>query len=385
MYIQNYSCTTAAGVGTPALMSALYSGKDCSVVGESGGRVCYLKNSPEKNHSYRDIFVNGFKELVHPLREGLSKDAYLDLTKNRMVLIFASNKGALEDYIWTATKENIREMHDPYSEILTYFQENSVGLPWIFDCTVANACISTHAALEYTQDLFKSERAEYALIISGELVGPFLEKGYDSLRALSHTSCRPFAEDRDGMQLGEALAMMLISRDRKSPEDIKIQGVVTKTQGIPHIPPEAESQTLLQVLQELNSHTPVHPDLVVAHGSGTQDDDAVEDEALVTFLDSVGDSQVPITSTKWCIGNSLGASGLIDIIAAAEVLKTQKVFRIHNTSQISASMKAQYLLPHFQNGPGIRYRQILITSLAFTGVYAACAIGVEEVNNENPD
>ncbi|WP_413584816.1 beta-ketoacyl synthase N-terminal-like domain-containing protein [Bdellovibrio sp. HCB274] len=384
MYIQNYSCTTAAGVGTPALMSALYSGKDCSIAGKSGGRVCYLKNSPEKTQSYKEIFVSGFKEILFPLREGLSKEAYADLTKSRVVLIFASNKGALEDYIWKTTQEDIRTMHDPYSEILTYFQENSVEMQWIFDCTIGNANISSHAALEYAQDLFNSERAEYAMIVSGELVGPFFEKGYESLGALTHTSCRPFSKDSDGMQLGEALTMMLVSRDRKTPLDIKINGVITTTQGVSHIPPQAESRPLLQILQELNSRAPINPDLVVAHGSGDPTNDAAEDEALVTFLESTGSPQVPITSTKWSIGNSLGSSGMIDIIAAAEVLKTQKVFRIHNTPEIAPSLRGQYLLSHSQK-PIAKYRQILITSLSFTGVYAACAIGVEEVSSENPD
>ncbi|MEK2688056.1 beta-ketoacyl synthase N-terminal-like domain-containing protein [Bdellovibrio sp. GT3] len=383
MYIQNYSCITAAGAGTPAMMTALYGGVDCSTAGESGGRICYLNKDPRKLHSYTEIFVNAFKELIFPLREGLSKEAYTDLTKGRVVLIFASNKGALEDYIWKATPETIRELPDPYFEILKYFQENAVELEWVFDCSIGNASISSHAALEYAQDLFASKRAEYALIVSGDLIGPFVEKGYQSLNLLTHSKCRPFSENADGLQLGEAMGMVLLSRERKSAEDIKLLGVITKTQGSSTFPPVLDSQALLETLKDLNTSSPLHPDLILAHGSGTKPSDSAEDRALTEFLDFIKDSDVPITSTKWCIGNTEGACGLMDLIAACEILKTQKVFKIHNTSKKDDSLKGRYLLSSDAMSTDTKIRQILMTTLAFTGIYAACAVGIEENDHEN--
>lgn len=382
MYIQNYSCTTAAGFGTRALMSALYSGKDCSIPVESGGRVCYLEQNPEKTQTYKNIFVNAFKQLGLPLREGLSKEAYGDLSKSRVALIFASTKGAIEDFIWASTSEDIRTHADPFTEICEEFTEAVGEIEWTLHCNVSNACASSHVALEYAQDLFKSERAEYALIIAGDLIGPFIYKGFQSLKVISPSGNRPFSGDREGLQLGEALAMLLISRDRKSPKDLEITGVASDTEGSSITRPSLNGAGLLRAIEKVNAQSPLHPDLVIAHGTGTKFNDSAEEQALSKFLTSIAQTDAPITNTKWCIGHTLGASGLIDVIAACEILKTQKAFRIQNTLTKENGFQGNYLTAKSDVEQYHKFRQILVTSLGFGGIHAACAISSEEMINE---
>ncbi len=382
MYIQNYSCTTAAGFGTRALMSALYSGKDCSIPVESGGRVCYLEQKPEKTQTYKNIFVNAFKQLTLSVREGLSQNAHGDITKGRAALIFASTKGSIEDYIWQATGENIREQQDPFTEIYQEFTEAMGELEWTLHCNVSNACASSHVALEYAQDLFAADRVEYALIIAGDLIGPFVYKGFQSLKVISPSGNRPFSGDREGLQLGEAMAMLLLSKERKSPKDLKIIGVASDTEGSSITRPSLNGQGLLRAIEKVNAHSALHPDLVIAHGTGTKFNDSAEEQALTQFLTSIDQKDTPITNTKWSIGHTLGASGLIDVIAACEILKTQKAFRIQNTPAKEAGFSGNYLTAQSDVEKYRKFRQILVTSLGFGGVHAACVVSSEEMINE---
>ncbi|UYL09613.1 hypothetical protein B9G69_003380 [Bdellovibrio sp. SKB1291214] len=382
MYIQNYSCTTAAGFGTRVLMSALHSGKDCSLPVESGGRVCYLEQKPEKNQTYKNIFVNSFKQLGLPLLEGLSKEAYSDLSKSRVALIFASTKGFIEDFIWSATSENIRTHADPFTEICQDFTESVGEIEWTFHCNVSNACASSHVALEYAQDLFAAQRAEYALIIAGDLIGPFIYKGFQSLKVISPSGNRPFSGDREGLQLGEAMALLLVSRDRKSPQDLQITGVASDTEGSSITRPSLNGVGLLRAIEKVNSQSPLHPDLVIAHGTGTKFNDSAEEQALSRFLTPLNQLNTPITNTKWCIGHTLGASGLIDVIAACEILKTQKAFRIQNTQNKENGFQGNYLTASSDVEQYRKFRQILVTSLGFGGIHAACSISSEEMINE---
>ncbi|WP_413293193.1 beta-ketoacyl synthase N-terminal-like domain-containing protein [Bdellovibrio sp. HCB185ZH] len=378
MYIQNYSCTTAAGFGTRALMSALYSGKDCSIPAENGGRVCYLEQNPEKAQTYKNIFVNAFKDLIHPVREGLSKNAHGDITKSRAALIFASTKGCLEDFIWEATSENIREMQDPFTSIYQEFTEAMGDLEWTLHCNISNACASSHVALEYAQDLFMADRVEYALIIAGDLIGPFVYKGFQSLKVISPTGNRPFSGDREGLQLGEAMAMLLLSKERKSPNDLKVTGVASDTEGSSITRPSLNGQGLLRAIEKANAQSAIQPDLVIAHGTGTKFNDSAEEQALAKFLGTIQKADTPITNTKWSIGHTLGASGLIDVIAACEILKTQKAFRIQNTLTKESAFTGNYLTAQSDVEQYRKFRQILVTSLGFGGIHAACAISSEE-------
>jgi hypothetical protein len=363
-------------------MTALYSGKDCSLPVESGGRVCYLDQNPEKTQSYKNIFVNSFKQLGLPLREGLSKDSYGDLSNSRVALIFASTKGAIEDFVWTATGEDIRTHADPFMEICQEFTEAIGEIEWTLHCNVSNACASSHVAIEYAQDLFKAERAEYALIIAGDLIGPFIYKGFQSLKVISPSGNRPFSGDREGLQLGEAMAMLLLSRDRKSPKDLEITGVASDTEGSSITRPSLNGAGLLRAIENVNSQSPLHPDLVIAHGTGTKFNDSAEEQALSKFLTSNQQAETPITNTKWCIGHTLGASGLIDVIAACEILKTQKAFRIHNTQNKEDGFQGNYLTAKSDVGQYRKFRQILVTSLGFGGIHAACSISSEEMVHE---
>lgn len=365
MYILNYACTTAAGGNVSLLMNSLREGRDTSQPAWAGGRVCFIEGEIEKSESHEDILSRHLQNLW--------SDLAIDFGKDRVALIFASTKGIIEDYIWQSDDQEIRAHLDPYSAVLKSFRSAHPEINWSLSCNVSNACCSSHVAFEYVQDLLSQGRVDSALIIAADLVGPFIYKGFSALKVVSPTRNRPFSADRDGLQLGEAVTMIAFSKEPRQKTKLRILNVASDTEGSSITRPSVNGAGLVRALQKMQDLTPLTPDLVVAHGTGTKFNDFAEDLALRQFLVNLGVPETPVTNTKWSIGHTLGASGSVDLIAACEILKSQSVFAIANTGEKDPDFQMNYVTSKVAM-TGSPIAQILITSLGFGGVHAALSV-----------
>lgn len=377
MYILGYDCITAAGANVDQLMQALYIGRDCSQPSTFGqGRICSIDSI--KKPSYQAGLQGHFNLLWDRIYNGLSPELQSEISKSRIGFVLSSTKGFIEDYIWSSTATDIRQQSDPFNALVDNFCQTHSEIPWSLSCNVSNACSSSHIAIEYVQDLFVSSRLDYAFVIAADLIGPFVFKGFNSLKLISPTRNRPFSGDRDGLQLGEAAVLVLLSRERKSLDSVKVLSVASDTEGSSITRPSVNGQGLVRAMISLEAQSTVAPDVVIAHGTGTRFNDQAEDIALYQFLGESNSGDIPVTNTKWCIGHTLGASGVIDLISACEILKRQKIFSIQNTLQKDNELKMKYLTANCSQDPQKKIQQVLVTSLGFGGVHAAMTVAIEE-------
>ena len=77
---------------------------------------------------------------------------------------------------------------------------------------VSNACISGLAALLQGMRMIRSGAYDHVIVTGAEVQSRFIVTGFQSLKALSLNPCRPFDAARDGLNLGEAAAAMVLSR-----------------------------------------------------------------------------------------------------------------------------------------------------------------------------
>ncbi len=81
--------------------------------------------------------------------------------------------------------------------------------------TFINACAAGAQAIAVAGDLVRSGKAEVALAGGVESLNRMVMAGFEALRAISPTGCHPFDTDRDGIQLGELAAFVVLeSGDR---------------------------------------------------------------------------------------------------------------------------------------------------------------------------
>jgi 3-oxoacyl-(acyl-carrier-protein) synthase len=173
-----------------------------------------------------------------------------------------------------------------------------------------------------------SGRCQTALVVAVDLVAEFVLRGFDSLKALSPHSVKPFDKERDGLALGDGGAWLLMSSDREILEQHGIQSLINRW-GIgcdaTHITaPCRRGSGLSRVFDQiLNGATGERciPGGINGHGTGTGYNDAME---MLVFDEKCGTS-VPFCSIKGAIGHSLGAAGLIEVMLSVKSLQEMKL------------------------------------------------------------
>lgn len=391
MYLLDYDCITAAGLGVDAFLAGLYTSQvHAKKVTEDtfaqfvtpGGLVCflpsYLADSTLKNRCYHHLFKNCFKMLSERMAQKNSTKLKDNIHKKKVLCILSSTKGCAEDYVWNQNDLT----SDPFFSLYDCVRD-SLGLPHLQIMTVSNACSSSHVAIEVAQMFIRSQVYDYVYVVAFDFIGPFVYSGFQALKVLSHTQNKPFADDRDGLQLGEAMAILLFSNNSTAETFCKISQAASLVHPSSVTRPSTDGHSLLAVMEKTFTNTKQKPNFFLAHGTGTVFNDLTEDNAY-SSLQKKYHMNVPITSTKWSVGHCLGASGAVDMIAAAEAIRRQKLFSIASTERVQEHFTNFYKIFSRDQESDVEKSESLqtglVTSLGFGGVYAA--ITLEKIDRE---
>ena len=377
MDLNHYGCVTAAGFGVDELMQGLYQGVDHSskISGNEwdrpvspGGRICFLGDQPRKNFHYEDFFILQFQSLWNEFYNPMTDNLKEKFRNSNALFLFSSTKGAVEDFIWQEAKDlnKLRRHADPYESLVGRMQTKIAAVvKSIESVVVSGACSSSHVAFEMAQKFLEEDQYDVVFVVAGDLIGPFIYQGFNSLKILSHTRNRPFSTDRDGLQLGEAVTFFILSKNgwHDHPKS-RILNVATETEGGSVTRPSVNGESLSRVLMSLMKNLDVTPDFFVAHGTGTRFNDTAEAGAL-----EHANKTLRILSIKWSIGHCLGASGALDLIVASEVLKRKKYFETANSKTFDPALNGIFSGSEFNSG-----RRAIVSSLGFGGIHGAVLI-----------
>lgn len=272
-------------------------------------------------------------------------------------IIFASTKGSIEDYIWD---ENSDLNQFPLKNVLDQFLVLlNLTKPSLNIC-VSNACASSHAALYEARSLLSSKQCTKVLVIATDFIGPFISTGFKSLRALSNGYSKPFSIDRSGLMLGEAACALVVSNEKSI---YKISDVDIYNEGYAVTSPSEDGRGILTCIKNVLKK---NPDMAIAHGTGTLLNDKVEDHVFARLKNELG-YEFDITCTKWATGHTLGASGLVDLIAGIACFEKQEVFPIKHLETLEHLETKTYV----QNKKKKIIKDILVLSLGFGGTNSA--------------
>ncbi len=140
------------------------------------------------------------------------------------------------------------------------------------------------------------------------------------MRVLSHSGCRPFAADRDGLVLGEGAGVVVLeeyhaARMRGAPIYAEIVGCGLNADAADMVQPDPDRmlEAMLSALAE-GGYGPDDIDHINAHGTGTRLNDLAEAQAIARLLGrAVAD--VPVAACKSLFGHCIGAAGALELIA----------------------------------------------------------------------
>ena len=183
-------------------------------------------------------------------------------------------------------------------------------------CTVSTACSSALNAVILGAEMLKNDEADIVIAGGTEGLSKFHLNGFNTLMILDHQRCRPFDETRNGINLGEGAAYVVLQRKEDCNGAFKayISGYSNACDAF-HLTATSEEGTgpVLAMSQALkmSSLNASDIDYVNAHGTGTPNNDLTESVAIKKVF---GNDLPDISSTKAYTGHTTSASGAIELV-----------------------------------------------------------------------
>lgn len=182
---------------------------------------------------------------------------------------------------------------------------------------VSNACISGITAVAVARRLILSGRYKEMVVVGVDTQNRFITSGFASFKSLSDDVCRPYDESRCVLNLGEACGAMLLTTEG---DGVCISGAAL-TDDANHISgPSRTGDGLYFAMRKAMAEAGAeNVDMLQMHGTATAYNDEMESKACSL----AGLQNVPVQSLKPYFGHTMGASGVIETIMAAEELRNK--------------------------------------------------------------
>lgn len=243
---------------------------------------------------------------------------------------------------------------------------------------LTSACAAGTQALVLAYAWLQSGRVDRCLVGATETMTRITARGFDCLGLLAKTPARPFAQGRDGINLGEAAVFLRVERVRAGTSvRARLLGGGTALDAHDLTSPHPDGRGLVRAVRQALNQSGLGAadvDWVHAHGTGTIANDRAEARALAAVFGR--DHIPPVTSTKHVHGHALGASGLLETAIVIESLARGMIPPAAGCDVRDPELA----LPIAQTtlSPMAPPRNVLKTTLGFGGANAAVLIGAED-------
>lgn len=266
-------------------------------------------------------------------------------------LAFQSAKRALEEskikanqsnvvFILSSTKGNVEDMTPLADSAEKIASRLGITTPPMVVC---NACISGLSALILASRLLDLGMYDYAVVCGCDTPKRFIVSGFQSLKALSHEPCRPFDMERFGLNLGEAAATMVLSKEKVCCSSWQIHHGFIKNDAFHISAPSKNAEGLLCALKETLEDTDKEDlALINAHGTATLFNDQMESVAI----ERAGVSAIPTNALKGYFGHTLGAAGILETILSMKALDDHLVLGTRGFQELGVSGKINISSEH---------------------------------------
>ena len=176
--------------------------------------------------------------------------------------------------------------------------------------TISTACSSSARAFISAKRLLKAGIVDAVIVGGCDSLCRLTLNGFHALDALSSSLCNPFSVNRRGINIGEAGAFMLLSKENTG-KDVCLLGVGDSSDAYHISAPDPQGKGAIKSMQNALMDAQLSVDdigYINAHGTATKLNDEVEARAIY----SVFKDAVPVSSIKPLTGHTLGASGIVE-------------------------------------------------------------------------
>jgi 3-oxoacyl-[acyl-carrier-protein] synthase II len=194
--------------------------------------------------------------------------------------------------------------------------------------TIVNACSAGGDAIGLAGTWIRSGRCDVVLAGGTDALYEVTYYGFIALLNSDTAACRPFDLRRNGLNLGEGAAMMVLESEsvaasRRNPARAYLAAYGSAADAHHLTAPHPEGLGLQIAVQDALASAGASPAdiaFINAHGTGTRENDRVES----CFFHRVFPG-VPFGSTKGFTGHTLGAAGAIEAAFTVAALEHGKI------------------------------------------------------------
>lgn len=203
---------------------------------------------------------------------------------------------------------------------------------------VSNACVSGILAVSIAKKHIEEGLYKHVFIVSGDLVTKFVLSGFNSFQAMSNLPCKPYAIDRTGINLGEAVASALVTSSKKNlaKEAVEVLGEASSNDANHISGPSRTGEGLFRSVKNALQEAKVKAeniDYISAHGTAT----VFNDEMEAVAFNRLDLQHTPLNSFKGYFGHTLGASALLETIIGMHSLQQNTLFASKGFSTLGVS------------------------------------------------
>jgi 3-oxoacyl-[acyl-carrier-protein] synthase II len=344
---------------------------------------------------YKDEFLAGEIKLSNADLADLVKDNNPALNRNSFIAMLAAkeavinsgidtNDGLRTGVISSTTVAGMGKTEMYYKEL--FEKDDHLDVLDTHDCgdsteriadylgnvdyvtTISTACSSAANAIMLGCRMIKHGQLDRVVVGGVDALSKFTFNGFNTLMILDREWCKPFDENRKGLNLGEAAAFLVIEGEnalnlRKGKALAEVVGYANANDAYHQTAssPEGYGATLaITQALAMSGLAPSQIDYINMHGTGTPNNDLSESMATKAVF---GNNVPKFSSTKAFTGHTLAAAASIEAVISVLSLQNSMIFPNLNFTTPIAEMN---LIPETQL-VNIPLNTILSNSFGFGG------------------
>ena len=236
-----------------------------------------------------------------------------------------------------------------------------------FMTTINTACSSAANAIMLGARMIRQGQLDRAIVGGTDALSKVMLNGFNSLMIVDPEPCKPFDGKRNGLNIGEGAAFLVLELEEPAGKErviaeMKGYGNANDAHHLTALSPDGEG-ALLAMKNALDSCglKPGDISYLNAHGTGTLNNDLSEAIAIKKLF---GKTPPPFSSTKPFTGHTLGSSGALEAVISVLALQNNLAFPNLN---FSTRMQEVNIQPKTSLVKNTEIQHVMSNSLGFGG------------------
>ena len=387
VYLNALGVVCALGAGKAAVAEALFAGDACGLRAEGGwipghapplGAVrAPLPAVPESLAATRDnrcnrLLLAAAQEIETDVRTAIST-----FGAHRIGVVLGTSTGGIEE----ATRGLAAQRRDgAWPDDYRYAHQELAGpaeflagwLDLAGPCyVISTACTAGARAIASAQRLLQGGLCDAVVCGGVDTLARLPLNGFHALGAMDPARCTPFSRERRGINIGEAAALFLMTRERGA---VQLLGTGSSSDAHHMSSPDPEGLGAMTAMRRALADAQLDAaqiDYLNLHGTATAHNDAMEAPAVA----AVFPHGVPCSSTKPLTGHTLAAAGALEAAFCWLSLHDDRLPPQQWDGVADPELPALHFTDAGARLPTAKPRRLMSSSFAFGGNNACLILG----------